>query len=67
MMSGGVDSSAVVAAAARCRGTDDAVTGYAAAFPEYPDVDESARITALAGATGISAVQLGSSRAACCA
>ena len=58
MMSGGVDSSAVVAAAARCRGTDDDVTGYAAAFPEYHDVDESPRIAALAGATGIPTAQL---------
>ena len=58
MMSGGVDSSAVVAAAASSRGPGDRRHGYAVAFPDYPDVDESERITALAGATGIPAVQL---------
>jgi asparagine synthetase B (glutamine-hydrolysing) len=58
MMSAGVDSSTVVAAAARSRGAKDDVTGYAAAFPDYPHVDESERISTLADATGIPAAQL---------
>jgi asparagine synthase (glutamine-hydrolysing) len=49
IMSGGVDSSSVAAAAVESLADDAQVRGYSVVFPGYPQkrVDESARITAL--------------------
>jgi asparagine synthase (glutamine-hydrolysing) len=58
VMSGGVDSSAVAAAASRRVQDGDALTGYAAVFPDYADVDESQRITELTRALGVQAMQV---------
>jgi asparagine synthase (glutamine-hydrolysing) len=57
-MSGGVDSSAVAAAASTRRWPGDRVSGYSAVFPDHPDVDESPRVTALASALALDVIQL---------
>ena len=59
IMSGGVDSSTVAAAAVSER-ADAACTlrGYSAVFPSLPQVDESERIDSLVEAIGLPSVQL---------
>ena len=58
VMSGGIDSSCVAAAAMQRLRPGDSLTGYGAVFPEYPDVDESTRIEALVAALKLRSTQL---------
>jgi asparagine synthetase B (glutamine-hydrolysing) len=58
IMSGGVDSSCVGAAASRRLKAGDRLTGYSAVFPGYPEIDESPRIKVLTDALQLRTVQL---------
>jgi asparagine synthase (glutamine-hydrolysing) len=53
IMSGGIDSAAVAGAAAAVSAGKAELRSYSGVFPDRPEVDESARIDALAASTGI--------------
>jgi asparagine synthase (glutamine-hydrolysing) len=59
VMSGGIDSAAVAAAATAVGGHEPGdLRGYSAVFPDLPRVDESQRIDVLTEALGLPSVQL---------
>jgi asparagine synthase (glutamine-hydrolysing) len=59
MLSGGLDSGAVAATAARTLGADRApVAGYSAVFPRHPDLDESRYIDPLTDELGLQSVRI---------
>jgi asparagine synthase (glutamine-hydrolysing) len=59
MLSGGLDSSAVAATAARTLCADRApVAGYSAVFPRHPDLDESRYIDPLTEELGLRSVRI---------
>jgi asparagine synthase (glutamine-hydrolysing) len=58
VMSGGLDSATVAAAASRRARSDDELIGYSAVFPNHPQVDESGRLQAIAAALGLQTLQV---------
>ena len=59
MLSGGLDSGAVAATAARTLGADRApVAGYSAVFPQHPELDESRYIDPLTEELGLRSVRI---------